>query len=427
MEDVITKLGPAEGVGPYTVLSPSRCKACWGPLFGKGPEVNVFSEIRCRVCGIAVEGEVATKEYLRIYDEAQVNALKIRCGEDPEYGEGPFLQKAIIVEEELSEAEVRTRIAQKLRENRGKKQVLTRSTFPLGTAGNLYMQAKILISGVRDVYSVHGMAMADHEIVDLPDGGFKLDLTKSVGRMMRDPQYQEFEMMGRLGCQMSAAMLGAFACELLMKAISLTCKDEASKSHDLMDLYLDLPEDSRCRLAIDYEEIADVMEEGRHVFGRWRYFENNAGPEVLKGMVDQGRTLRLAKAARVLLDEATVVGLYGGATMKVQEKIRTEGSKKVIEQKVKLTMSAGESPRKKAEPLADSWTIVESRTSETVKWRKLDEPSAMSWSATRDEQEFNLRVSARELPVAAKKGRMSKNSTVDSSISKTDAANKPEG
>ena len=292
MEHVVTHWEGSEDIPGYTVLSPSRCKACWGPLFGRGPEHGSFSEIRCRVCGVKLKGDEATREYQRISDEAQRNALRIRCGEGPEYGEGPFLQKAIIVEPQLSKAEAKARIARNLKRSRHKKQILTRSAFPLGTAGSLFMQAKILVSGVPDVYGVHGTAVTDYDIVDLPDGRFQLDLSESAGRMKLDPQYHEFAMMGRLGCQMSAAMLAAFACELLMKAISLTHKDEAPKSHDLMELYLDLPEDSRQRLALDYPQIPHVLEEGRHVFGNWRYFENNAGPEALKGMIDVERTLR---------------------------------------------------------------------------------------------------------------------------------------
>ena len=271
--------------------------------------------------------------------------------------------------------------------------------------GNLYMQAKILISGVRVVYSVHGTSMTEHEIVDLEDGGFKLGLTKSAGKMVQDPQYQEFKMMGRLGCQMSAAILAAFACELVMKAISLTCKDEASRTHDLLDLYQDLPEDSRRRVAVDYEAIADVMEEGRHIFGRWRYFENNAGPEALRGMVDLGRTLRLAKAARVLLDEAMLVGLYGGAKMNAREKVRVEGPTEEYEQEVKLTIKAGESPRRKAEPLPDRWTTVKSTRSEIDKCKKRGQPSVLSWSATRDKRQFDLTVSAGDSQRAAEEGR----------------------
>ena len=109
---------------------------------GRGPAPGEFSEIRCRVCGINVQGKEATEEYRRISEEAQENALRMRCGDDPEYGEGPFLQKAIIVEETLSKTELKDRVAKKLRKNRRNKQVLTRSTFPLGTPGNLYMQAR---------------------------------------------------------------------------------------------------------------------------------------------------------------------------------------------------------------------------------------------------------------------------------------------
>ena len=35
---------------------------------------------------------------------------------------------------------------------------------------------------------------------------------------------------------MAQAMTAAFACELVMKAICLTCKDEAKQTHDLLDL-----------------------------------------------------------------------------------------------------------------------------------------------------------------------------------------------
>ncbi len=395
LENVVTRWGPLEDVGPYTVLTPSRCKECWGGLFGRGLAQGIFSELGCRVCGIKVEGEAATAEYLRISEEVQENALRIRCGQDPEYGEGPFLQKAIVVGERLSEAEVDARVEKKLRETKGQRQLLTRSAFPLGTAGNLYMQAKILIAGVRDVYGVHGRFIAKHDVFEQADGRLVLDMTESAGRMARDPQYHEFEMMGRLGCQMSAAMLAAFACELLMKAISLTCEHAAPKTHDLMELYADLPGDSRRRLEVDYEQIVDVIDEGRHVFGRWRYFENNAGSVALKGMIDLERTLRLAKAARVLLDEATYVGLYGSATMKVKETIRTDGPTEARTQHIHLGLQAGEAPRKTAEPPADEWKIV-STSREPARGAKLHESTRVSWSVSRDEREFNMSVSAGE-------------------------------
>ena len=78
--------------------------------------------------------------------------------------------------------------------------------------------------------------------------------------------------MRQMGCYMSSAMLAAFSCELTMKAICLTCKDEALKDHDLLDLYYDLPEECRHRISADFEEIEDVMKDGRQTFGKWRYF-----------------------------------------------------------------------------------------------------------------------------------------------------------
>ena len=44
-----------------------------------------------------------------------------------------------------------------------------------------------------------------------------------------------------------------------MKAILITRRDEAKKTHDLRKLYEGLPEDSRKRLEADFGEIAGVM------------------------------------------------------------------------------------------------------------------------------------------------------------------------
>ena len=49
-----------------------------------------------------------------------------------------------------------------------------------------------------------------------------------------------------------------------MKAISLTRRDETRKSHDLWELYSDLPEDSRARIEEDFLEAGSVMENARH-------------------------------------------------------------------------------------------------------------------------------------------------------------------
>ena len=58
-----------------------------------------------------------------------------------------------------------------------------------------------------------------------------------------------------------------------MKAIRLTRMDEARKSHDLWQLFQDLPEDSKARMEVDFPEIGSVLKKGCSTFGKWRYFE----------------------------------------------------------------------------------------------------------------------------------------------------------
>ena len=109
--------------------------------------------------------------------------------------------------------------------------------------------------------------------------------------------------MERMGLLMMSGMNAAFACELGLKAILITRLDEARKTHDLLDLYNDLPEDSKTRLKADFAEIEGKLERARHTFGRWRYFETNVGEEGMQAMANTERAFALAKAARVIIDE----------------------------------------------------------------------------------------------------------------------------
>ncbi len=108
---------------------------------------------------------------------------------------------------------------------------------------------------------------------------------------------------------MMAGMNAAFACELALKAIQITHLDEARKTHDLLELYRDLPEDSKTRLKADFAEIEDELERARHTFGRWRYFETNVGEEGMQAMANTERAFALVKAARVIIDEGEIAGL----------------------------------------------------------------------------------------------------------------------
>ncbi len=145
------------------------------------------------------------------------------------------------------------------------------------------------------------------------DGSTKLYLSRE--ELSRHSKIRAHELMMRLGSTMTIAMMSAFACELAMKAIRLTRMDEARKSHDLWLLYRDLPTDSRTRIEEDFTEVDSVLKTARHTFDKWRYFEADVGGRGMKAMIDTDRAFVLAKAARVLLDEAELMGL--GYSVKV--------------------------------------------------------------------------------------------------------------
>ena len=139
-------------------------------------------------------------------------------------------------------------------------------------------------------------------------------------------------------------MIAAFACELAMKAISLTCTDEASKSHDLLDLFDHLPRESRDRIEADFSIIRDVLTENRGTFGARRYFEVAVGTDAFRGMTGPQHARSLAKAVRVILDEAEYVGVTGGLRVQAKREVRGTGDKREFADKIKLTIKGVERP-----------------------------------------------------------------------------------
>ena len=109
---------------------------------------------------------------------------------------------------------------------------------------------------------------------------------------------------------MVAGMVAAFACEVGMKAVLLTRNDEAKKTHDLLDLYEALPEDSQKRLEADFAGVANILKDNRDTFGRQRYFEQRIDGDAFKALVNTERGQGLGKAARVIVDECVVSGLH---------------------------------------------------------------------------------------------------------------------
>ena len=113
------------------------------------------------------------------------------------------------------------------------------------------LQASVLMASVEDISHPDEWSIAEFPDVRFRDDGTAI-CTLSTSGLRNDPQFRERRLARKMGRTMTAAMVSAFACELAMKAISLTSKDEAVKSHDLDTLYADLPEQSRLRIVADY-------------------------------------------------------------------------------------------------------------------------------------------------------------------------------
>lgn len=112
--------------------------------------------------------------------------------------------------------------------------------------------------------------------------------------------------------------MASFACEVGMKAILMTRQDKAERTHDLLKLYQALPDDSRKRLEADFAGIAKVLEDNRHAFGKWRYFEESVSGDAIAVLVNTDRVWGLGKAARVIVDECVVAGLQYEAKVHVE-------------------------------------------------------------------------------------------------------------
>ena len=92
-------------------------------------------------------------------------------------------------------------------------------------------------------------------------------------------------------------------------------------------MYRDLPEDSRARMEEDFPEVGSVLKKARHIFDKWRYFEANVGGRGMSAMIDTDRAYALAKAARVLLDEAELMGLGYSVEIDATQKVTTTGDR----------------------------------------------------------------------------------------------------
>ena len=333
-----------EGEESRSFISKGRCKECWGGLIGRKNEDGIFTGIRCRVCEKILEGEEANVEKERMSREASTNLMNMCFGDNARYQDGIFLEKLIPDMERLESEEFRKRILA-ARAQKPERETITRHSFPAGSAGLLYMQANLLIEGVGYVLDPLYSSIIEFDNFYIRDDGSTItQIPTDEEEIKKNPKYYEHRLYKKLGVVMANAMISAFACELAMKALSMTCNDVASKSHDLFDLYEALPKQSCKRMEIDFPGIRTVMQKGKQTFGTWKYLEKNMAEKAMQAMIDLEQVRALGKAARVILDEAETMGLSGGVQVKGERKGKKIGTRMIYDDNITVNINGVEAP-----------------------------------------------------------------------------------
>ena len=319
-----------------------RCKSCWGRLIGRMHNKHGMTGIKCSVCRTILNGEDAQKEYMRMDKEAVFNLLNMGLGHPPKYGDGLFVKKVFPNIGRMTTREIKQKVRTKALMAK-KEYFLTRSGFPAGSPGYLVLQARLLMAGLEDVANPD-----EHSVIEFPEFNMKADGSATVQvstiGLSGDPQYSEQSVKRKIGTTMTESMMSAFSCELALKAICLTCKDEAPKKHDLVELYEFLPPNSIKRIEVDFPHIRSVLEDGRHRFGKWRYFETSINKEAMLSMIHSDLARGLSKAARVLLDECEFVGLSGSVSVNATQSVTVEGKKEHYHYKFDMNVKGTENP-----------------------------------------------------------------------------------
>ena len=301
--------------GPARAVEISgRCARCWGPAAGRKDGDDRWIRIECLLCGLSVDGQEAEREEENMQRESVENLPRARVGLASKYRpEAKFVLKLM---PDMDRDQ--TAVDQRMKDRRTEKKprgLLDRADFPPGTAGYLYVQARAFLSALEnlpremDAISLADLDFGEPQIVDVGTSlsGGEVQVSGRVPIWHRKPSQRE--LIARMGTTMVAGMTAAFACEVGMKAVLMTRLEKAQKTHDLLDLYRALPDDSRNRLEGDFAEIAGVMDKNRHSFGKWRYFEESVAEDAMLALVNTDRVRELGKAARVIVDECVVAGL----------------------------------------------------------------------------------------------------------------------
>ena len=293
-----------------------RCVSCWGHVTGRKSNEGRWETIECQVCGQFLDDDRVEREVTQMYVEAEQNLPLARVGQASNYRrDAAFVLKLLPdMDRDTSDFEqcITATLENTLKRNRSR---LNRRSFPPGTAGYLYAQARTLLEGLRCLPTE--MSAIDFSDFDFDES--KLEnlkakregdtVTVSALVSVKKRKQTDQVVLARVGTALLAGMTASFACEVGLKAILVTRCHEAEKTHDLLSLYKALPSDCKKRLQADYPDIANVLERHRHVFSRWRYFEENVGEEAMLGLVNTDRVRELAHAGRVIMDECVISGL----------------------------------------------------------------------------------------------------------------------
>lgn len=333
------------GGAKATAKRKGRCLSCWGGLIARSNDSLEITGIKCRVCGRMLEGKEAKEEERRASKEGMLNLMNLELGNYPKYEKGVFAEKVFPELDRLPEQEFRERIRGSLanKDRMRRKSALSREDFPAGTPGMLYLQAKVLMAGVQRTTNQNKVSVVDFPYLERRDDGSLIG-SLSLNGMKDDPQYHEYKLMGNLGQAMMEGMISAFACELALKAICLTCNDEALKTHDLLDLFNELPQVSKNRIRADYADIEGALREGRQTFGKWRYFETSVDGKGFEAMFNVPRARNMGRAARVILDDAEVVGLGGSVKVAAKESVRVDEANRHYKYNFDVTVRGNEWP-----------------------------------------------------------------------------------
>ena len=339
--DEVSVTWPRGGKSSSILKTKGRCTRCWGALNAWGDAKGGCTAIRCRVCGAGVSGLTAAEELGRMEAEMASNLHRADLGAVSADRTGQFTFKIFPDVDRRSFEQVKSR--PESRKQRSRRNWMTRTEFPFGSAGWLVFQARALLAGIeyRAVWDERSFAgFAEFDTGD--DGSLFVPDTPASHTELG--QSKEGSVLKWMGATMTATMNSAFACELALKAIALTCNDQARKKHDLLVLLNDLPDICRSRMQADHKEMASLFERKRHAYGAWRYFERDAGDGGIKSLVDISAARDLGRAARVLLDEAEVVGLRASFAFEGTRMSEDTDRGRLHRDYIKIRLTGGESP-----------------------------------------------------------------------------------